>query len=65
LSKATIRVLALMREDTNENAQPLYSAWTTPTRGVANVAPAPMREDDLLFVGKRDNKDGKYILNIR
>jgi hypothetical protein len=54
-----------MREDTNENAQPLYSAWTTPTRGVANVVPAPMREDDLLFVGKRDNKDGKYILNIR
>jgi hypothetical protein len=54
-----------MREDTTESAQPLYSAWTTPTRGVANVAPAPMREDDLLFVGKRDNKDGKYILNIR
>ena len=54
-----------MRENTARIAQPLYSAWTTPTRGVANVAPAPMREDDLLFVGKRDNKDGKYILNIR
>jgi hypothetical protein len=34
-----------MREDTNENAQPLDLAWTTPTRGVANVVPAPMRED--------------------
>ena len=34
-----------MREDTNENAQPLYSPWTTLTRGVANVVPAPMRED--------------------
>jgi hypothetical protein len=54
-----------MREDTTGSAQPLDRAWTTPTRVVANVAPAPMREDDLLFVGKRDNKDGKYILNIR
>jgi hypothetical protein len=34
-----------MREDTNENAQPLDLAWTTPTRGVANVVPAPMSED--------------------
>jgi hypothetical protein len=34
-----------MREDTTESAQPLDSAWTTPTRGVANVVPAPMRED--------------------
>jgi len=34
-----------MREDTTGNAQPLDLAWTTPTRGVANVVPAPMSED--------------------
>ena len=28
-----------------ENAQPHDRAWTTPTRVVANVVPAPMRED--------------------
>ena len=34
-----------MREDTTENAQPLDLAWTTPTRVVANVVPAPMSEE--------------------
>ena len=33
-----------MREDTTENAQPLDLAWTTPTRVVANVVPAPRLE---------------------
>ena len=34
-----------MREDTTENAQPLDLAWTTSTRVVVNVVPAPMREE--------------------
>ena len=42
--KATIRVPAPMREDTTENAQPPDLAWTTPTRVVANVVPAPRLE---------------------
>ena len=34
-----------MREEVKEIAQPLDRAWTTPKRRVANVVPAPMRED--------------------